>query len=69
MNKGFIGASIKQLNILRRAIGLNTHTCYYCEEKIDFRKAYSIFPSPDRLVCNSILCVAESTEEENNGVR
>jgi len=55
------------MELLRQAIELKQTVCYYCKEKIDFKKdKYGIWNYPDRLICNSTLCTAEALEEDES---
>ena len=60
----FIELNQKQMNLLRELLEIKQDKCFYCREKLDFRKKYSIYNKPDRLVCSSILCECEVLEDD-----
>jgi hypothetical protein len=37
--------------------------CFYCNELIADDKPFSIYNKPDRIICNSILCLAEAVAD------
>ena len=53
----------KEMLLLKEIIGMKTNKCFYCGKTIKKDEKFSIFNKPDRLVCNSIICLAEATDE------
>jgi len=67
MEREFITVKSEEMNILRSIIELKQTECFYCHEKINFKTdKYSIFNKPDRLICNSPLCIIEAMNEDED---
>ena len=65
----FIGLSPVQMwkmkLLLERALNKSFgNKCNYCGEVIKKGTKFSIFNKPDRLVCNSIVCLSQSLEDD-----
>lgn len=69
-DREYIQLGKSEMNLLKKVIGIKTHKCYYCNQTINFKKdKYSIFNKPDRLICNSILCLTEAISKDEEELK
>jgi len=48
-----------QMWLLKKMLGIKSNTCYYCKKELKEGDTISIFNKPTRVLCDSILCMAE----------
>ena len=51
---------------LKTELGIKKYKCHYCKEHIKKGDKFSMFNKPIRLVCNSVLCMAEAVQEDED---
>jgi hypothetical protein len=63
--RSFVQLNMKEMNFLRKLVGVKGNKYFYCKEKINFKKdKYSIFNKPYRLICGSVLCLSEAIGDD-----
>ncbi|MFW9880392.1 MAG: hypothetical protein ACFFG0_45560 [Candidatus Thorarchaeota archaeon] len=57
---------IKNMWLLKELLDITTNKCYYCGKKLKKNKdKILIFNKPDRIICNSPLCICEALNEDD----
>lgn len=57
---------IKNMWLLKELLDITTNKCYYCKDKlIKNEDKISIFNKPNRIICNSPLCMIEVLVEDD----
>lgn len=64
-DRQYIKLGNSELLLLKQALGIKNTKCYYCKKKIEKGDMFAIFNYPTRLLCNSIMCLSEAMEEDD----
>ncbi len=58
---------VKNMWLLKELLDITTRKCYYCKKKlIKDKDKISIFNKPNRIICNSPLCICEALNDDND---
>lgn len=55
--------SPEEMELLRKALGLE-RVCHYCHKHLKEGELFGIFNKPDRVICNSPLCLCLCMEDD-----
>ena len=53
----------KEMLLLKDILEIKGNKCFYCKSVVKPGK-FSLFNKPTRIICDSILCMAEALEED-----